>query len=391
MRTIFLFLLLSAISAMGLAQVNLREGIVITLEGDTLHGSIDYRTDEMNSEQCYFIQDGQQESVVYRPNDISGYRFLDNGRYYVSRTVRDEKKKRDVTLFLEYVMQGQVSLYRKNDKDYYIQDQSGDLKPFHPIQLGEEATQRQKSLKWALFVTKDSESTQKMLWTKCNTGSEITKTLRHYNNEVCPDGNCEIFEYRAKKQPKTDRVLYPYIMAGLECGIANSHYEETYKMHYVSPVFTVGGDYYLKRFSKGLFFDVNLSIRHYEDEYYLSKYYIQYDKDEYFETEEKNYYEDKCTDFTFFYGFGYQWKQYQCQPRIYGGSNISYDTQKELGDGILLGTGFAYPMSHGSLLLDLNCSIMHYDIGPDILVGFVGTYKDNVKKKHFSVSLGYQF
>ena len=246
-------------------------------------------------------------------------------------------------------------------------------------------------LKWALFVTKDSESTQKMLWTKCTTGSEITKTLRHYNNEVCPDGNCEIFEYRAKKQPKTDRVLYPYIMAGLECGIANSHYEETYKMHYVSPVFTVGGDFYLKRFSKGLFFDVNLSIRHYEDEYYLSKYYIQYDKDEYFETEEKNYYEDKCTDFTFFYGFGYQWKQYQCQPRIYGGSNISYDTQKELGDGILLGTGFAYPMSHGSLLLDLNCSIMHYDIGPDILVGFVGTYKDNVKKKHFSVSLGYQF
>ena len=59
MKNLFLTLILLAICTVGMAQINLREGIVITLAGDTLHGSIDYRTDPMNSEQCLFIPDGK--------------------------------------------------------------------------------------------------------------------------------------------------------------------------------------------------------------------------------------------------------------------------------------------------------------------------------------------
>ena len=374
MKKLCLSLLFAAISVMGLAQVNLREGIVVTLEGDTLHGSIDYRTDEINSEQCYFIQDGQQEVVVYHPQDIAGYRFLDNGRYYVSRTVRDEKKKREVTLFLEFVLQGQLSLYRLNDEDYYVQGPEGELKLFHPIQLGEESYQRRQRLKWALYYTKDSESTQKMFWEKCNTGSQITKTFQHYNKEVCPDGDCEVFEYRAKIQPKEDRSFYPYVMMGSEWGIAYSHYDDNRKLHYASPVLTVGGNFYLKRLSKGLYFDFNLTCRHYQDEYYIA----QYDR----------YYKEDCNDYSLFYGFGYQWKQYEFQPRIYAGSNISADSYQQLGDGFQFGVGLVYPIRRGALLLDVNGSIMHYDIYPDVIYGFGGF---ETKMSRLSLSLGYQF
>ena len=41
-----------------LAQSNIREGYVITLQGDTLYGDIDFRTPAMNMRRCVFRQKG---------------------------------------------------------------------------------------------------------------------------------------------------------------------------------------------------------------------------------------------------------------------------------------------------------------------------------------------
>ena len=111
----------------GHAQDNLREGIVITLQGDTLHGQIDYRTDAKNAQQCWFLSDDASDVHIYKPGEITAYRFLDNGRFYVSRSVPlpDGLQR---TCFLEYVLSGKMSLYtvRIDAKDYhFLEDESG--------------------------------------------------------------------------------------------------------------------------------------------------------------------------------------------------------------------------------------------------------------------------
>nr|MCR5394962.1 hypothetical protein [Bacteroidales bacterium] len=128
MKHLILSTLLLVLCSIGYAQVNLREGIVITLVGDTLHGDIDYRTDAMNAEHCSFRQDGQSEVRTYRPGEIYGYRFIDNGRYYVSKEVTNENGKSEM-FFLEFVVRGKLNLYYKGDnvvKDiFYFEDEKG--------------------------------------------------------------------------------------------------------------------------------------------------------------------------------------------------------------------------------------------------------------------------
>ena len=80
MKHFFLSFLLLALSTLGMAQINLREGIVITLAGDTLHGDIDYRTDAINAEQCLFRQDGGGELVTYK---LARFKAIDSWRMVV--------------------------------------------------------------------------------------------------------------------------------------------------------------------------------------------------------------------------------------------------------------------------------------------------------------------
>ena len=41
------------------AQINPMQGYIITNEGDTIHGTIDYRSDAKNARECNFMAEGQ--------------------------------------------------------------------------------------------------------------------------------------------------------------------------------------------------------------------------------------------------------------------------------------------------------------------------------------------
>jgi hypothetical protein len=108
-RIVFtLFLLFTSSLTVLWAQVNPKPGYIITLGGDTLRGTIDYRTDGRNARVCLFCREGDTEFGRYSPADISGYRLTDNGAFYVSRRVPIDGEEK--TLFLEYLIKGGVSL-----------------------------------------------------------------------------------------------------------------------------------------------------------------------------------------------------------------------------------------------------------------------------------------
>lgn len=93
------------------AQSNYRSGYIITLQQDTVYGEIDYRTDKMNAVRCVFRPQGNEvEATTYHPFEIQGYRFTDDGRYYVSKSVSLRNNEQQ-SVFLEYLLKGIKSLY----------------------------------------------------------------------------------------------------------------------------------------------------------------------------------------------------------------------------------------------------------------------------------------
>ena len=387
-------LLLTLCATSGMAQVNLREGIVITLSGDTLHGSIDYRTDRMNMEQCYFIPEGKTEAILYGAKDIAAYRFLDNGRYYVSKSIHDEEQKCDTTLFLEFVLRGQMNLYYLADSQYnrvyFIEKEAGQLARFQVLKPGETSQERHKKLKEALFLTADSPSTQEMLWEKCYDGRNVTKTFLHYNQEVCPDGECEVFEYKAKKMPKSERYIFPSIKFGYDYYHLSNVFGYDDAVTVTTPGFncSVGLDFYLLRLSKGLFLEANATYHKYHFE----------------KTDQQiGYAREWWQDLNLRFGVGYQWKKYRFQPRIYGGYSITlpwarakyYDDDKEIdtsyralliSHGKYVGIGSVYPLHRGAVMF--NCEYNWTQTNPPL---YLGTSDDAILFRRLSLSIGYQF
>ena len=75
MNRIIFLLINTLISVKLYAQINPKQGYVITNEGDTIHGTIDYRSDVRNARECRFAAEGEKEYKTLVPADIKGYRF----------------------------------------------------------------------------------------------------------------------------------------------------------------------------------------------------------------------------------------------------------------------------------------------------------------------------
>jgi hypothetical protein len=92
-----------------ISQSNFKPGYLITLTNDTIYGLIDFRTDYSNAEVCRYMKSPDTAVESFLPGSIAGYRFVNEGKYYVSKTVDLEGVERK--FFLEFMLQGLVNLY----------------------------------------------------------------------------------------------------------------------------------------------------------------------------------------------------------------------------------------------------------------------------------------
>ena len=200
------------------AQINLREGIVITLQGDTLQGDIDYRSDFQNAQRCVFVAPGATAPTTYLPGEIQGYRFTDNGRYYVSKEVpthADSEFKK--MAFVEFVVRGNVSFYYISDRNsdlFLLDDADGKLVAFDDVNKDSSLSQRRKKLTSALLMLGKSKKAQEKLWRSDMEKNQIKKITLLYNDDVCPDGQCEVYEYPAAKTPVAEQYVNWLVKAG---------------------------------------------------------------------------------------------------------------------------------------------------------------------------------
>ena len=406
---LMLFVLFTSLSLS--AQNNLREGYVITLEGDTLTGYIDFRTGAMNSRQCVFLKDRESSYTTYLPGQIQGYRFLNNGMYYVSKEVNNQ------VIFAEYLLRGNMNLYQIGEEEMLLEDEEGRQASFSP-QKAQRATKvkdRQTEMRDALGMLSKSPKATDILWKKTKDREHTREAVTAYIDEVCPDGYCEVFEYRSKHTPVEDRIFHPWIKAGMKFTSYTFYSGET--LSSFAPQFSAGCDFHLDRVFKGLM--INASVA-----YEMGK--ASRDAESLFPgTPGVNLNGRKPSSLTFnqfdvMFGPGYQFKTgpvktrvrlggiYRVASKTFDYTNAiyyyrggEYDNIYERSEtwhfdaqfGLYAGAGIEYPLGKYSLICDLDY-IYDYNCwsaltGPDIMVS--NPDETTIKQHGISLSIGVKF
>ncbi|WP_339795010.1 hypothetical protein [uncultured Imperialibacter sp.] len=158
------------------AQPDFRPGYVVRLQGDTLHGFINYS----HLEICEFRENRRSAVKLYKPQEIKGYGFI-NSRFYESFSSSATKLPESV--FLELVQSGKLSLYAYEHyffvkKDTLIRLDKGEQKR---VEIGNRAfVQEGKSYIGILnLLTSDCmlENLSKVRYTQ----REISDVIEKYN------------------------------------------------------------------------------------------------------------------------------------------------------------------------------------------------------------------
>ncbi len=126
LRQLSLTLLMVFILQAASAQDGFMPGYLLTLQGDTVRGQIDYRNWLTNPRFVFFREQGQERSRGFSPLDIREFRVA--GELYVSAVVETEVSQRNTqqlaygsalnmkkdTVFLQVMIEGpkQLCFYR---------------------------------------------------------------------------------------------------------------------------------------------------------------------------------------------------------------------------------------------------------------------------------------
>lgn len=214
-KLLFLFITICFFQAVN-AQINLRPGFIITNENDTVYGEIDFRSGDRNAYHCSFKALNTDKTVDYKPGDIYGYRFTDDGKFYVSRTISVDKK--DHTLFLEYLVKGVISLYYYQDKEkdsyFFFENEEGRLVEAEGREReiidedGVTSIHRSKKYMGVMkYLFQDSEKVLKKISKASFTKSNLSKLVKDYHYETCETGE-ECIEFETKPDNRFVRFSY---------------------------------------------------------------------------------------------------------------------------------------------------------------------------------------
>ena len=215
MKKTILSILCAFSATMGMAQANPQPGYVITNTGDTLRGNIDLRTNERMSKQCDFWANGETTCKTYMPGDIEGFRFDNNGKYFVTR--RLNLTGTPELYFAEFMVQGKMNLYcisYSQDDYYFFEREDGEMARL----TSREITNYSNSYSEALQESKDNLKEKKEEYGKVKyllqkswkavedldatqhlSKKKLVNVVREYHNDVCTDGSkCMVYEYKSK-------------------------------------------------------------------------------------------------------------------------------------------------------------------------------------------------
>ncbi len=215
MKKIILFALLAISATMTMAQINPKSGIIITNSGDTIRGVIDFRTNERLSKECEFWAEGKTEGKTYKPGDIEGFRFDDNGKYFVTRKLNVDGKPR--LYFAEFMVKGMMNLYcivENSDEHFFFEREDGEMakltsRAFHTTstlqEVQDKMLEKKEQYGKVKYLLRDSWTAIEDMNKPEVSRKQLVNVVRDYHKDVCTDGStCMVYEY----DEKSDKEKY---------------------------------------------------------------------------------------------------------------------------------------------------------------------------------------
>lgn len=205
----------------------LKEGYIISLNGDTTKGFILAQESKDASETCIFKLNANSESKTYKPGEIAGYRYSD-GKYYISKEIQIDPTTTKV-VFLEFLIKGMANVYYYVDdaEHYYIEKLPQgftELTEKEVIIQNEKGKfiQPKKYKNKLMSILQDCPDINDEILTTTLTHKSLIKLTKDYHEKVCNTESCVIYE---------QNKLSPEVKYGVLLGLAINQYNFGYRVN----------------------------------------------------------------------------------------------------------------------------------------------------------------
>ncbi len=227
------------------SQFDYRLGYIVTNEGDTVKGYIEYGNARNRAYYCYFKKDSTLKPHKYLPDELKSI-TVGNYRYSVSKEVYLNGQKQ--RLFLEYLVKGAMNLYYfidQNAAEYYFIEKEGVL--YELTNAPKEKTidgkkyigTTNKYIRTLKFLTRESPGTTKLLEKMDFGPRSFIKITKDYHDNICDTAECIIYT-REQRSLKDEKIQ---IKAGIAIGNSFTRVENRNQIQ--GRTFFVGTDEYL--------------------------------------------------------------------------------------------------------------------------------------------------
>jgi len=375
MRTLF-FLCLLAISFFTVsAQTDFRPGYIITNSLDTVHGLVDYRGEMRNMKVCTFKESIEGVAKEFLPGDIFGYRYIDTGKFFVTKKINTEEFSD--TVFVEFLLNGISNLYyyrSNNYSAYFIDSEGSELLELRSkkteIKQGRRTfvTQDNRYLGVLIYALSDCPEIRKDIYKAGLSHKSLIEITRKYHDYKCSDEVCIIYE---KKIPVLRVELKPTIGYAIsKIAFKNHELEQVNFQTSSSAVAALSLNFIVPRWNEKITFLVNLAFN---KDYYYGSHFIH----------NNLYYHIYTTNATSSIYIKYTYPKYKFRPELFAGvfgnsvinsdtkiyredlfSNVVYTSEEnpnlfnKLNSGITGGLGVEYKL-HKKLRAFTNFSFLY--------------------------------
>ena len=249
MKNFYTLLIFLAATCCSVAQTNYRNGYIITNNNDTIVGLIDYRTEAMLATSCSFKISISSSEQIFTPGQIAGFRFTDDGKFFVTREITIDDKKR--TVFLEFLVQGIMNLYFFNDRQtslsyYFFEDETGNIikilkgKDTEFVRDGKSYKKADLNYRGVLkYIVKDVKPLWEVAENANYTHKDMINFTKNYHAQVCnTDAECIVFETKQENRFKLKYGIYAGWTPTFE--LYYHYQQDSYYNYYVIPRYNTG-------------------------------------------------------------------------------------------------------------------------------------------------------
>lgn len=175
-----------------------REGYIISLKGDTTKGFLLTQISTNASKKCIFKLSADSEYKTYEPNEISGYRYL-NDKYYVSKEISIDSLTKKL-VFMEFLIKGMASVYYyvDNEEHYFIENSNGLFELTEKQRMYENEGHNyaipSRAKGKLLYMLKDCPDINNEIQNTRLTHKSLIKLTKNYHEKVCDSESCIVYE-----------------------------------------------------------------------------------------------------------------------------------------------------------------------------------------------------